>query len=268
MKISVITPTYNSEKTIASNINSIFSQTYDNFEQIIVDNQSKDSTLTIAKEIYSKNNCSEKLIIISEKDEGIADAFNKGISKSTGEIITILNADDYYFYFNVFKDVIKIFSENNFQIVHGDILFKDKKFGTNVRKPLMCDLRIAMPFNHPTMFFRKDVFTKFGLFDKSFKYSMDFEFICRLSKHFDIYSAGFYFDKNPIVVMRAGGASWKNEIKSIKETKRALKIHKLWDTKALFHYSMRIIRTYLKKILNKIGLNSIVKLWRKFKWNK
>ncbi len=113
MKISVITPTYNSEKTIASNINSIVAQTYNNFEHIIVDNKSSDSTLTLAKEIYSKNNCIEKLIIISEKDDGIADAFNKGISKASGDIIAILNSDDSYFYFNLFKDVIKIFEEKN-----------------------------------------------------------------------------------------------------------------------------------------------------------
>ncbi|AFH50772.1 Glycosyltransferase [Ignavibacterium album JCM 16511] len=268
MKISVITPTYNSEKTIASNINSIVAQTYENFEQIIVDNLSSDSTLTITKEIYSKNNCTEKLIIISEKDEGIADAFNKGISKATGDIVTILNSDDSYFYFNLFKDVIKIFEEKKVLFVHGDILFKDRKFGTNLRRPLMCDIRIAMPFNHPTMFFKKDIFKEIGLFDKSFRYSMDFEFICRLIQKYDLGKVGYYFDANPMVVMRAGGASWNNEIKSIKETKRALKKHNLWNLKSFYHYSIRIIRTYLKKVFAKLGLNFIVKLWRKFKWSK
>lgn len=268
MKISIITPTFNSEKTIASNINSIVAQTYDNFEQIIVDNISSDSTLTIAKEIYSKNNCSEKLIIISEKDEGIAEAFNKGISKASGDIITILNSDDYYFYFNVFKDVIKIFQEKKVLFVHGDILFKDRKFGTNVRRPLMCDIRVAMPFNHPTMFLKKEVFTDVGLFDNSFRYSMDFEFVCRLLKKYNLDNVGFYFDVNPIVVMKAGGASWNNEVKSIKEAKIALKKHNLWNPKALFHYSMRMLRTYAKKVFSMLGFTFIVKLWRKFKWSK
>ncbi|MEP0861736.1 MAG: glycosyltransferase [Ignavibacterium sp.] len=268
MKISVITPTYNSEKTIASNINSVVAQTYNNFEHIIVDNKSSDSTLTLAKEIYSKNNCIEKLIIISEKDDGIADAFNKGISKASGDIITILNSDDTYFYFNLFKDVIKIFEEKNVLFVHGDILFKDRKFGTNVRRPLMCDIRVAMPFNHPTMFFRKEVFNEVGFFDNRFRYSMDFEFICRLMQKYDLEKSGYYFDVNPMVVMRAGGASWANEIKSIKETKIALKKHNYWNLKAFFHYSMRIFRTYVKKVFAKLGLNFIVKLWRKFKWSK
>lgn len=268
MKISIITPTYNSEKTIASNISSIVSQTFDNFEQIIVDNLSSDSTLTIVKEIYSKNNCSEKLIIISEKDEGIADAFNKGISKASGDIITILNSDDYYFHFNVFSEVSKIFQDNKVLFVHGDILFKDWKFGTNVRQPLMCDLRVAMPFNHPTMFFRQDLFDMVGLFDKSFKYAMDFEFICRLSKQFDLSSVEFYHKQIPMVVMKAGGVSWSNEIKSLKETRRAQKIHGLWNSKARFHYSVRVLRIYLKQLLNILKLNFIVRLWRKIKWSK
>lgn len=268
MKISVITPTFNSAKTIASNISSVISQTYDNFEQIIVDNLSTDTTLTIAKEIYSKNNCSEKLIIISEKDEGIADAFNKGIKRAEGDLIAILNSDDSYFYFNLFKDVVKIFSEKDVLFVHGDILFKDRKFGTNVRRPLMCDLTVAMPFNHPTMFFRKEVYDKIGLFDKSFRYSMDFEFVCRLSKQYDLKKAGYYFDVNPMVIMKAGGASWNNEIDSIQETKRALKINDLWNFKASFNYTMRILRTYLKKMFDILGLNLVIKLWRNFKWQK
>jgi glycosyltransferase involved in cell wall biosynthesis len=266
MKISVITPTFNSAKTIESNISSVISQTYDNFEQIIVDNLSTDSTLSIAKEIYSKNNCSEKLIIISEKDEGIADAFNKGIKRATGDLIAILNSDDSYFYFNLFKDVVKIFSEKDVLFVHGDILFKDRKFGTNVRRPLMCDLIVAMPFNHPTMFFRKEVYDNIGLFDKSFRYSMDFEFVCRLSKQYDLKKIGFYFDVNPMVIMKAGGASWKNEINSIKETKLALKKHGLWNIKALYFYLSRIFRTKLKFILDKLGFLFLVRFWRKLKW--
>jgi len=266
MKISIITPTFNSEKTIAENINSVISQTYENFEQVIVDNLSIDSTLTIAKELYSKKNYTEKLIIISEKDEGIADAFNKGIKRATGELIAILNSDDSYFYPDIFKEVVKIFSEKDILFVHGDIIFKDRKFGTNVRRPLMCDLIVAMPFNHPTMFFRREVYDNIGLFDKSFRYSMDFEFICRLSKLYDLKKNGYYFDSKPMVIMRAGGASWNNEINSIKETKRALIKHDLWNIKALYYYSSRIFKTKLKYILDKLGFLFLVRFWRKLKW--
>ncbi len=267
MKISVITPTFNSEKTISENIKSVLSQSYREFEHIIIDNCSRDSTLNIIKELYKKNNCTDKLTIISEKDEGISDAFNKGIAIASGEIITILNSDDQYFYDEVFKDVVNSFLSQDILFVHGDVLFIDKQFGSNLRRPLLCDLRVAMPYNHPTMFFRKVVFQNTGLFDKSFKYSMDFEFICRLTKFFNLTKASFYLNSKPMVTMHAGGASWENEIESIKETKLSLKIHNLWNRKSLYHYLLRMIRTYLKKILNQIGFNSLIRIWRNKKWS-
>ena len=90
MKISIITATYNSEKFIKSNIESVNNQTYQNIEHIIIDNKSKDNTLSIAK----KNG--KNLKIFSDNDKGIYDAFNKGINESSGEIISILNSDDFY----------------------------------------------------------------------------------------------------------------------------------------------------------------------------
>ena len=92
MKISIITPTFNSQSTIEENINSILSQSYDNWEQIIIDNQSKDNTLSLIKKF--NNN---KIKIFSQKDNGIFDAVNKGIENSSGEIISILHSDDFYF---------------------------------------------------------------------------------------------------------------------------------------------------------------------------
>src|SRR5512146_2854433 len=99
MKISVITPTYNSEKTIPTNIKSILKQTYKNFEHIIVDNKSTDRTVSVINDLYGVEK--GKLIFISEKDEGIADAFNKGILLAKGNIITILNSDDSYYDENI-----------------------------------------------------------------------------------------------------------------------------------------------------------------------
>lgn len=267
MKITVITPTFNSEKTISENVNSVLSQSYRNFEHIIIDNCSEDSTLEIISELYKENNCTDKLIIISEKDEGISDAFNKGIKNSSGDIITILNGDDKYFYNGVFADVVKTFNNNEVLFVHGNILFQDEKFGSNLRRPLLCDVKVAMPFNHPTMFLRKEIFDKIGYFDTSYRYSMDFEFICRISKAFELSKISFYLKSQPMVVMNAGGASWNNEIESIKETKRALKTHNLWDIKSFHHNFLRILRTYLKKLLNIIGLSSVVKIWRNQKWS-
>ena len=95
MKISIITPTFNSETTILNNVNSILNQTHLEFEHIIIDNESSDDTLKLINEAYNNRNLKEKLRIIREKDKGIAEAFNKGIEASRGEIIGILNSDDY-----------------------------------------------------------------------------------------------------------------------------------------------------------------------------
>ena len=91
VRISIVTPTFNSEKTVEKNIHSVISQTHKNFEHIIVDNLSKDNTINIINKIYKHHNLLDNLTIISEQDSGISDAFNKGIKSARGEIIAILN---------------------------------------------------------------------------------------------------------------------------------------------------------------------------------
>ena len=267
MKISIITPTYNSEKNISICIQSILNQTYKNFEHIIIDNLSADSTLQIAKNMYSSNNMMANLSIISEKDNGISDAFNKGIISARGDIIAILNSDDFYFSNDVFEKVVKVFSDPIILFVHGNILFKDDLYGSNIRKPLLCDVRKAMPYNHPTMFLRKELYTEIGLFDTSFKYAMDFDLVCRIKKHVNnLENVSVFLDSKPIVVMNAGGASWTNEIKSIHETKQILISNGFWNMSAKINYLIRLLRTRVKKILNLTRMNFIVKEWRKKKW--
>ena len=104
MKISIVTPTFNSEATILNNVRSVINQSYTNIEHILIDNESSDNTLNLVKKEYSIRNSTEKLRIISERDKGIADAFNKGIEASSGEIIGILNSDDQYFDDNVLNN--------------------------------------------------------------------------------------------------------------------------------------------------------------------
>jgi glycosyltransferase len=268
MKISIITPTYNSEKTVNKCINSILKQSYKNYEHIIIDNLSNDQTLKKIKDAYFSKNMLDNLRIISEKDDGISDAFNKGIKAASGEIVTILNSDDHYYSEDVFERVIEEFNKPNVMLVHGNIIFKDDLYGSNIRMPLLCDVRKAMPFNHPTMFLRKDVYKMIGTFNTNYRYAMDFDLAVRLNKH--ISNSNFsaaYLNSEPLVVMNAGGASWANEIKSTYETKQILIEHNLWDIKARINYSLRLLRIRLKGIINLFGLNIIVKMWRKIKWS-
>ena len=111
MKISIITPTYNSEKTLKDTLESILKQTYTNYEHIIVDGASKDSTMQIVKEYEEKYQ--GKLKYISEKDLGIYDAMNKGIKMATGDIIGILNSDDIYANENVLEKIANKFKQTN-----------------------------------------------------------------------------------------------------------------------------------------------------------
>jgi glycosyltransferase len=267
MKISVITPTYNSRKTIEQNVQSLLDQNYKNFEQIIIDNLSDDDTLTKIERLYKNDANIDKLRILSEKDNGIAEAFNKGINKANGEVIGILNSDDQYYDQSVFEKVMNCFKDKNVLFAHGSICFDDRVYGTNIRKPLLCKVTAAMPYNHPTMFFRKEVYKKYGFFDVDYKFAMDFEFITRLNRSvIDFDRKGVYLDGEPLVKMSAGGASWKNELDSIEETKRALKKHDYWNFDAKKNYFLRKLRTKIKYWLSAIKMEKVITRWRKRKW--
>lgn len=266
MKISVVTPTYNSAGTIRKNIESVITQTYKDFEHILVDNVSSDDTLKIAKEIYSESGINKKLKIINEKDKGIADAFNKGIKTSRGEIIAILNSDDYYLRPDIFEKVITQFRNEEILFVHGDILFKDNVYGSNIRRPLPAKMMRGVIYNHPTMFVRRSLYNKIGLFNLDYKLSMDFEFYCRIAQNFDPDKISAYLKDEPIVWMSSGGASWENELLSIEEIKKALTFHQLWNSEGKKFYSTRIRRTKIKRILHSLKMDFIVRTWRNKKW--
>lgn len=259
--LTIVTPTFNSEKYILRNLKSIGAQTY-KASRIIVDNVSSDDTISLIK------NFDSNIKIISEKDKGISDAFNKGIKASQSDIIGILNSDDEYFNEFVLERVAKAFEDPSVDFVHGDMLFVDEMHGTNVRAPLMCPLIYAMPYNHPTMFFRKRVYEQIGFFDLSYRYAMDFELICRMySDPVNCKYKGVYLGGDPLVKMHAGGISWNQELKSIDDVERALKNHGFWNLDAAKNLALRRSRIKLKNGLSKIGLDFVIKLWRKWKWS-
>jgi len=267
MKISVITPTYNSVKTIGKNVLSVISQTYTNFEQIIIDNVSDDQTHSAVTSLYEKAECNHKLHIISEKDEGIGDAFNKGISLATGDIITILNSDDYYYHKNVFQQIINEFNANEWLFVHGDIYDFDMVYGSIIRFPKGNSMTMGMIYNHPTIFFNKRVYDKYGMFDTNYKYAMDFEFLCRLEKLIpNFHLKGKYLQGDPLVFMQYGGASWINANDALIETKAALKNYGLWSLKAFYYNRKNFLKFITKRVFVRLGFSKLVKLIRYKKW--
>lgn len=269
IKISIITPAFNNEKTIEQTTESVINQSYREFEHIIIDNCSTDNTVNIVKKLYASENEKAKLKVVSEPDSGISDAFNKGIKISGGDVVGILNADDHYYDSSVLQKVADAFKNIEILFAHGNIFFEDRKYGSNIRRPLMCPITHALPFNHPAMFFKKEVYEKYGLYNVDYKQAMDFEFICRLEKNIPGFrSKGGYINGDPLVYMRAGGSSWQNELNSLEEVKRALMKYDLWNKDAERSYYARVFRTRAKKYFDQFSLGFVIKLWRKNKWQK
>jgi glycosyltransferase len=230
MKISIITPTYNSSQTLQQTIDSIKEQTYLDYEHMIVDNCSTDNTIDICKQ----NNIHH----LSEKDKGIYDAFNKGIAHTNGEIIALLNSDDVYFDSNVLKSVVEIFKNTNVDIVYGNIVYISKsnpykmtrKWRTSPIKKILIWLGWIMP--HPAVFVRRCVYQDMGGFDSTFRLSADYDFLLRVI-HAKTYRLEFL--NKTLIKMRTGGASDLGLIDRIKEWwiiikifKKYYKIYPIW----------------------------------------
>lgn len=265
MKITVVTPTFNSAETIHRNINSVKAQDYGEVEHLFIDNQSTDGTLDLIQEIYGD---SQNYRIISEQDQGISDAFSRGVLKASGDIIAILNSDDEYRDHKVLSEVMNTFEDDKVYFVHGDMEFIDDNYGSNIRRPLLCDIRYAMPFNHPSFFVRKRLYQEVGVFKLDYRLAMDFEWVCRLyDREAKLKYKGIYLNEvGPLVRMHAGGASDINELRSIDEVERALREHDFWNTSAWWNQFLRRMRIRLKKVFHSLGLQFVIKIWRKLKW--
>jgi len=265
MKVSIITPTYNSALTLEKTLRSVFNQDYKNVEHIIVDNASSDDTLKIVHQIYA--NKENQLKIISEKDKGIADAFNKGIKAATGEIVAILNSDDFYIDTSVLSRVVNAFQQNNTDFVHGNMVFVDELYGADVRHPLLCPITKAFPFNHPAFFVHHTLYKRVGLFKENYRLTMDFEWVCRLYQTpLELKYKGEYLSGAPLVSMSSGGASWKMELRSIDEIELALREHHFWGIQAFYFQNLRRLRIRIKLLMEKMGITFLVKIWRRLKW--
>ncbi len=181
MKISIITVSYNSAKTIEDTINCVLSQSHKDIEYIVVDGASRDDTPQIVKKYQEKIS---KLII--EPDYGIYDAMNKGIRSATGDVIGFLNADDSYVSNKVLERVNEAFEQNDADSVYGDLCYVSEEDTNKVIRfwrAGQCNERSFlngwMP-PHPTFFVRRSVLEKYGVFDPTFRFAGDYELILRL----------------------------------------------------------------------------------------
>lgn len=210
MKVSIIIATFNSQKTIKPCVESVLNQTYENIEIIVIDGQSSDSTLSYLDET-SKNN--KHLKYYSEPDNGIYDALNKGVKKSTGDIVGFVHSDDMLASPAIINKIVNAFKHESVDGVYGNLVyvkFNDPKNVVRywIGKAFVPKLlaRGWMPA-HPTLFLKRSVYTSYGMFDLNFKIAADYDFILRV---FSKKNLRFYYLPETITIMRVGGASNKN----------------------------------------------------------
>lgn len=249
MKISLITPSYNSAKTIARTIDSIIAQADVDLEYIIIDGGSKDDALNIINDYQEQIN----IKLISERDDGIYDAMNKGVMMATGDIIGILNSDDFFDNENVLKTVEEAFTGSDAEAVYGDV----KYFADNINKITRywqtgeyqenkLDNGWIMP--HPALFLRRSVYKKAGFFNSDFKIAGDYEFMLRILK---IHKIKVKYIPKVFVKMYDGGTSAESieqRKKGWEELKKAWTVNNMTVPKffifrrLLFKFSQYIIK--------------------------
>ena len=219
MKISIITPTFNSGSTIKHCIDSIQNQSYTFIEHMLIDGNSQDDTISIVKSVSPACN------IISEPDHGIYDAMNKGIKLATGDIIGVLNSDDQYASDKTLEWVVDKFQDKNIDVVYGDLNYINGA-GKIIRKWRSGEynrdffLQGWMP-PHPTFFIRKEYYEKYGLYNTDFSISADYELMLRMLYRYKLRCA---YIPEVLVSMRTGGhsnSSWRKRWIANQEDRKA-----------------------------------------------
>ena len=236
MKVSIITATYNSAKNIQRTIDSIASQDYADIEHIIVDGNSTDNTLEIVKS--NKEKISK---YISEKDNGIYDALNKGVKMATGDVIGFLNSDDVFTNIHVISRVVNCFNVKKSDVVYGNLVYQSKDeinkktiryWRSNVFSPGCLKYGWMPP--HPTLYCKREVYEKWGLYNDQFKIAADYDFILRVFKQPTVMKA---FLPTVMVNMDMGGVSnrsIKNVITKSSEDYKAIRSNKIGGLMTLF----------------------------------
>ena len=241
--ITIITATYNSGKTIRDTLESVLRQTYKDYEYLIIDGASEDDTLAIIKEYELK--FEGRLKFISESDNGIYDAMNKGLKIATGDVVGILNSDDSYTSDDALQVIADAFAQNDIDATYGDIHYVNDKnlqkcvryYSSSVfRRPLM---RFGLMPAHPSFYCRKRVYDAYGYFDTSYRIAADFENLLRLIFIHRIKTKYIHKD---FVTMRTGGASTKGlrcRTQIMHEHLRAMKQNGVYSNTFLLIYTAK-----------------------------
>jgi glycosyltransferase involved in cell wall biosynthesis len=202
MKVSIITVCYNSENTIRDTIESVLSQSFDDIEYIIIDGDSSDSTMDIINEYIKKID-----VVVSEKDKGLYDAMNKGISLASGDLVGILNSDDVFINSEIINEIVE--SVHDYDGIFADVGFYDQELTKKSRHYSSKGFhkgkfsRGFMPA-HPSCYFKKDIIAKVVSYSLDYKIAADFDFLLRA---FYLPNTSYRYLNREVVKMREGGIS-------------------------------------------------------------
>ena len=228
LKVSIATITLNSAKTLTHTIESVKRQTYDNVEYLVVDGGSTDDTMKI---VQANSSCVDRWV--SESDDGIYDAMNKGIQMASGDVIGLLNSDDQYNSDEVITQVAEAFhSDPHLDMVYGDLVYVDQEDPTRVVRYWKTKPYYERFFHdglvppHPTLFVRSRVYER-HLYKKEFKYAADYEFMLR-TVHREQMKTRYL--PQVMVRMRLGGQtnrSWRDVLKGNREVMNAWRLNQM-----------------------------------------
>lgn len=231
MKISIITVTFNRAHIIRDAIEGVLRQNYNNYEYIIVDGMSKDNTVDILKEYEPK--FEGRMRWISEPDKGLYDAINKGIKMATGDVVGIINSDDYFHRDDVFSTIAKAFEDDSLEVTFGnERIIKPENPDVNYRyeapwyfRPWM--FRIGLEPPHPSFYAKKELFEKYGYYKMGYVISADYDLMMRFLL---VHKAKYRYLNHTILTFRASGISTdsSNRLMMNKEQVRACRENGIW----------------------------------------
>lgn len=234
MKVSIITVSFNSVKTIEDTINSVLSQDFPEIEYIVVDGGSSDGTVNIIEKYQNRIGK-----WVSEKDRGMYDAMNKGIAMATGDVIGILNSDDVYMNTHVISDLMALMEQQKAEVVFADLILVDQVDEKKVLRYYDSGHFHPDKFKygwmpaHPTVFVKRELYEAVGQFSTTYQIAADYEMLIRILA---IQRAPYAYLPKPVVRMRSGGASTANLSRNWvlnKEIVRACKENGIYSNMAM-----------------------------------
>lgn len=227
MKVTLITATYNSAATIRDTLDCIAAQDYPDIEHLIIDGVSKDATLAIVAEYPHVAR------VICEPDKGLYDAMNKGVQAASGEVIGILNSDDFYPHPQVISKVVALMEKTGADALYADLDYVDAENTATIVRSWKSQPYHQRLFQqgwmppHPTFFVRRGVYEQFGGFNTQLRFAADYELMLRfLLRH----GVSVCYLPDVVTKMRMGGlsnAAWKNRLKANREDREAWRLNGL-----------------------------------------